>query len=59
MTYAQMRVYEETRQKLTKIANKTGESVIALVDRLAEEEFQRTRNNPEKYKPRKEDQENV
>ncbi len=41
MTYAQMRIYEETRRKLAEIAAQTGENVIALVDRLANEELQR------------------
>jgi len=40
-TYTQMRIWRTTLQTLRRIYAETGESMIAIVDRLATQEFQR------------------
>ena len=42
--YRTLRIWAETLKKLRRIYAETGESMIAIVDRLAEQELQRLRN---------------
>lgn len=39
--YTQLRIWVTTLHKLRRIYAETGESMIAIVDRLAEQEYQR------------------
>jgi hypothetical protein len=39
--YTQLRIWVKTLKKLRRIYAETGESMIAIVDRLADEELQR------------------
>jgi hypothetical protein len=42
--YAQFRIWQTTLKKLRRIYAETGESMIAIVDRLAEQELQRLKD---------------
>jgi hypothetical protein len=42
--YAKLRVWRSTLKKLRRIYAETGESMIAIVDRLADQELQRIQN---------------
>jgi hypothetical protein len=44
MQYQTMRVWTDTLKKLRRIYAETGESMIAIVDRLATEELKRIQN---------------
>jgi hypothetical protein len=44
MKYHTLRVWTDTLKKLRRIYAETGESMIAIVDRLADQELQRIQN---------------
>lgn len=45
MEYSTLRIWTSTLKKLRRIYAETGESMIAIVDRLAEQELQRLGND--------------
>jgi hypothetical protein len=42
--YTQLRIWQETLKKLRRIYAETGEPMIAIVDRLADQELKRIQN---------------
>ena len=42
--YAQLRIWRNTLKKLRRIYSETGESIISIIDRLAERELEKLNN---------------